>query len=104
MIRTITRSIKWASIPVLLVVGLLSCLAGRYERLLDFVICLGALLFLQRAVWLQEYFRGAAILVIVVLFSPLFLVTKIFLMLVLLCIVTCLAVVAGFRLQPVEAL
>ena len=104
MFQTFTKILKWASIPALIVVALLSGLAGRYESLLDMGICLSAVLFVQRAAWLKAYGWAATCVVVVVVFSPLFLITKIMLLMFLTFLVACLAVVAALRPQPVAAL
>jgi hypothetical protein len=104
MFQTIMKILKWASIPVLVGVALLSSLAGRYEGVLNLSICLSAVLFVQHATWLKEYGWAAVCIVVFVLFSPLVLTTKIFLLMFLTCAAACLAVVAGFRPKPAAAL
>jgi len=103
MLHMLRSGAKWGAMPVLLTGALFTGLAGRYEPLVDFAICLGAMLFLHRAVWLREHFWAAGIVVIGVVFSPLFLVVKIFLLLAFTCMVACLTVLAGFRPQPAQA-
>jgi hypothetical protein len=100
MFQTVTRIIKWISIPVLLLAAMFSCLAASYEPLIDFVICLGAILFVHRAVWLKEYFWAAGFVAIVVIFSPLFLAVKLFLLMGFTCIAALIALFAAFRSQP----
>lgn len=104
MFQKITRILKWASIPALIVLALVSCLAGRYEGIMNLTICLGAVVLVQRAAWLKEYGWAAVCVVVVVVFSPLFLVAKIFLLMALFGAAACLAMVAAFRLQPVATL
>ena len=104
MFQTITKILKWASIPALLAVALLSSLAGRYEGLMNLTICLSAVLFVQHAAWLRKYAWAAAGVVVFVVFSPLLLTTKIFLLMLLTCAGACLAIVAAFRPQLVAAL
>ena len=100
MFQTVTRIIKWISIPVLLLAAMFSCLAASYEPLIDFVICLGAILFVHRAVWLKEYCWAAGFVAIVVVFSPLFLAVKLFLLMGFTCIAALIALFAAFRSQP----
>jgi hypothetical protein len=103
--QTISTILKGAAIPALMVIALLSSLAGRYEGLLNFTICLSAVvLSIQRAAWRKDYGWAAVSIVVFVVFSPLLLVTKIFLLMGLTCAAACLAVVASFRPQPVAAL
>jgi len=72
-----------------------------YEFLVNSLICLTAVLFsVQWAVRSGEYFWAAAFVGIAVLFSPLLLVVKIFLLLGLSCVVTLAALVAAFQTQP----
>ena len=100
MFQTVLRIIKWVSIPVLLLAAMFSCLAASYEPLMDFVICLGAILVVHRAVWLREYFWAAGFVAVVVVFSPLFLAVKIFLLMGFTCIAALITLVAAFRRQP----
>lgn len=104
MFQTMMRILKWAAIPTLIVIALLSYLAGRYEALLNLTICLSAVVFVRRATWLREYAWAAASAVVFVVFSPLPLVTKIFLLLFLTCVAALTALLAAFRPQPVAAL
>ena|SRR5437763_1405567 len=104
MFQTIARILKWLAIPALMLVLLLSCLAGRYEGLLNLAICLSAVVFVRRAAWLKEYGWVAVSVVTFVAFSPLPLVTKIFLLMSLTSVVATLALIAAFRPQPVAAL
>ena len=104
MLQMLMSAAKWGAIPVVLTGALFTGFAGRYEPLVDFVICMAAMLFLHRAVWFREHFWGAGIVIIAVVFSPLFLGVKIFLLLGFTCMVACLTVLAGFRPQPAPAL
>jgi hypothetical protein len=103
MFEKMTSILKWASIPALITVALLSCLTGRYEGMMNLTICLTAVVFVQRA-WLKDFGWAAVCVVVVVVLSPLFLVTKIFLLMALTCVAACLMVVAAFRPQPEAAL
>src|ERR1017187_4077650 len=100
MFQMVAKIIKWASIPILLLAAMFSCLAASYEPLMDFVICLGAIFFVSRAVWLKEYFWAAGFVAIVVVFSPLFLAVKIFLLMGFTCIAALITLFAAFRTQP----
>ena len=74
MLQMITRIIKWVSIPVLLIGSIFSPYAASYELLVDCVICLGAIVFLQRAIRSKEYLWAAGLIAIAVVFSPFLLV------------------------------
>lgn len=103
MFQTVTIIVKWVSIPVLLIASMCSRYAANYELLVDAVICLGAILFVPRAIWLKDYFWAAGFVAVAVVFSPLFLVVKVFLLMGLTCLAACLALLAAFRTQPVLA-
>jgi hypothetical protein len=103
MFQTMKDILKWVSIPALMLVLLFSYLAGRYEGLLNLTICLTAGVFVQCAAWLKEYGWASVSVVAVVVFSPLPLVTKIFLLMSLLCVAAILGVLAAFRPQPVTS-
>jgi len=100
MLQVALSLIKWFSLPVLLTASLFSQYAAKYEFLADSVICAGAILFsVQWAVRSSEYFWAAAFVGIAVLFSPLLLVVKIFLLLGLALIVTLAAILTAFQNQ-----
>jgi hypothetical protein len=94
------KIVKWVSIPVLLIASLFACCAASYEPLVDWVVCLGAIVFIQRAIRLQEYFWGAGFVAIAIVFTPLSLVMKIFLLMGFICIATFANLLAAFRTQP----
>jgi hypothetical protein len=100
MFQTLTKIIKWVSLPVLLIASMFSRFAASYELLVDLVICLGAVILVQRAVRSKEYLWAAGLVAIVVVFSPLLLVVKIFLLMALTCVATFVTLVAAFRTQP----
>ena len=104
MIQTISKVIQWTSFPVLLVVALCSRSAGRYELLLDIVICMGAVIAVRRAVGQKEYFFAAGFVGTAVVFIPLLLVIKIFFLMSIACVATFITVLAAFKPQPVPAL
>jgi hypothetical protein len=97
MFQTVTKIAKWVSIPVLLIASLFACCASSYEPLVDVAICLGAVIFIQRAIRLQENFWATGFLAIAVVFTPLSLIVKIFLLLGFACIVTLANLLAAFR-------
>jgi hypothetical protein len=96
----VIRIIKWVSIPVLLIASMLPRYAASYELTVDWAICLGAAILVQRAVWLKEYFWAAGLVLVAIVFSPLLLAVKIFLLMGLTCMAVFLALMAAFRRQP----
>ena len=96
----VIRIIKWVSIPALLIASILPRYAASYELPVDLAICLGATILVHRAVWLKEYFWAVGFVSIAIVFSPLLLVTKVFLLMGLTCAVIFLALLAAFRRQP----
>ena len=103
MFTNLTGVIKWSAIPILLAASVFSGLAERYEPLLDALVCMAAVIFVQRAAWLHQYVSGAGFIAIVVVFSPVSLILKIFLLLVLTCIAAFAALRASFRVRLVPA-
>ena len=71
--------------------------------MMDFLICLAAIVFILRAVRLKEYFWAAGLVAIAVVFSPLILMVKIFLLMGFTCIATFVTLLAAFRRQPLPA-
>jgi len=104
MLQMVTKLIKWSSIPVLLIASMFSGVAAGYQLPADFLICLGAVILVQRAVRLRQYFWAAGFVAIVVVFSPYPLTIKIFLLMGLTCIAALGTLLAAFRTQPVAAL
>ena len=105
----VTKIVKRVSIPVLLIASIFSRYAASYEFLVDSVICLGALILIQQAVRLKDYFLAAGFVTVAVVFSPFLLVVKVFLLMGLTCIasvvtlVTVLRTLPAFRTPPLQA-
>jgi hypothetical protein len=100
MFDTVTKSVKWVSIPVLLMFSVFTRFAAEYEFLANLVICTGAIICVQRAVQRREHGWAAAFVGVVIVFSPLALAAKIFLLMGLISIATVATVVAAFRTRP----
>jgi hypothetical protein len=90
----------WMSIPALLMISMFSYPAEKYEPWLLALVLIAALGFMERAVRAREYSLAVASVVVVVGFSPLLLVVKTFLIMVLVCIATGAALVTAFRSHP----
>jgi hypothetical protein len=103
MLRMIAKIVKWISIPVLLIASLFACCIASYEPLVDLAICLCAIVLVQRAIRLRQYFWATGFLAIGVVFTPLSLMVKIFLLMGFACIATFANLLAAFRPQPVPA-
>jgi hypothetical protein len=71
--------------------------------MLYFAICLGSVVFAQRAVRLKEYYWASGFVAVAVVFSPLELLVKIFLLMGLAWIATFAALVAAFLPQPLPS-
>jgi hypothetical protein len=93
----VTKIVKWVSLPALLIASIFSRSAANYELLVDVMICVGTIVFMQRAVRLREYFGAAGLALIAVIVSPLPLVVKIFLLIGLTCIASIMAMLVAFR-------
>ena len=103
MLQMVAKVIKWVSIPILLIASLFAFCAASYEPLVDLAICLGAIIFVQRAIRLREYSWAAGFLAIGVVFTPLSLAVKVFLLMGFTCIAIFANLLAAFRTQPAPA-
>jgi len=101
--QTITNILKWSFIPAMLLVSLFSRFNAGLESLVDIVICIGAIVFVQWAVREKAYFWAAGFVLLAIVFSPLMLVVKIFLSLGLLCAGIFWTTLAVFRPQLAPA-
>ena len=77
--------------------------AAGYEFLVDLLVCLGAAVGVQRAVQFKHYVWATGFLVIAIVFSPLVLLTKIFLLMGCTALAACLALWVALRMSPVRA-
>lgn len=100
MLQIVTKIVKWVSLPALLIASMFSRSAASYEFLVDVVICLGAIIFVQRAIRSKEYFWAVGFVAIAAVFSPLLLLVKIALLMGLTCIAAFASLLAAFRTQP----
>jgi len=103
MLQTVTQVLKWISIPALVMASMFSYFAARYETLFAAIVTLGAIVFVERAIRFKQYSWAAALVAIVVVFSPFLLAVKIFLLMGLICIATFTTLLAVFRPQPFPA-
>src|SRR5436189_6216972 len=103
MFQKVLKVIKWVSLPVLLMASVFSRFAASYELLLNLVICLGAIILVERSARSKEYYWAAGFTGIAVVFSPLLLAYKIFLLMGFTCVVTSLTLYAAFRMQRLPA-
>ena len=103
MFEMVIKIVKWASLPVLLFASLFSRYATGYELLVDFAVCLGAIILVQRAVLLKQYFWAAGFLVVAIVFSPLLLIVKILFLMGFAYIATFVTLLAAFRARPLPA-
>jgi hypothetical protein len=103
MYSALISIVKWSTIPALLVASPFSGLAAGYEPLINVLVCMAAVVLLQRAVWMRQYVSGGGFIVVGVVFSPIALIVKIFLLLLLTCIVTFAVLLAAFRVRPLPA-
>jgi hypothetical protein len=88
---------KWITLPVLLAASLLSRYAGGYELAVDLTICLGTVIPIQRLMRIKEYGWAAGFTLVALVFSPLGLAIKIFLLMGLTCTALLATVLAAFR-------
>jgi hypothetical protein len=96
--------VKWISLPVLLTGSVFAGFAGNYEIVLNLLVCAGALVVVQRAVCVREYLWAAGFVDVAIVFSPLALIIKIFLLVSFTCIGVLAGVYAAWKPQPSEAL
>ena len=97
----LTKIMKWVSIAAFFLAGLR--LTGSYQVLLEFVVCVSALLVVTQAVRDSKYLWVPAFFAIAVLFNPvvpLVLSRKTFLWLDWVCLMTFLVSLIGLKRQP----
>jgi ATP/ADP translocase len=96
--------IRWAAIPILVTGSMFSYFARNYEFLIDMAVCLCVIILIQRAVRQNQFFWAAGLTAIVVVFSPLFLTIKVFLLMGLTCVAACAILIGTIRRRYVEVL
>jgi hypothetical protein len=97
MWKQVMRVVKWISIPILLTASMFSRSAASYELLVDMGVCLGAVVLVQRAARVKEYFWASGFAAIAVVFCPLLLIVKVFLLMGFTCIAMFVILIAAFR-------
>jgi len=101
----LVKIMKWVSIAALLLTALFRRSAANYQPLLDFVVCMGAIVVVQQqAVRAKKYLWAAGFLVIAVLFNPIVPVPKpsgnLSLLMVSVCIATFAISLVALKPQP----
>ncbi len=97
------KIMKWLSIPAILVASLFARYAADYELAVNLVACLCAAACVWRTVQSNEYSWATGFVAIAVVFSPLVLVDKIFLLMGLACTASLITSIGSFRTQPLPA-
>ena len=97
------KIVKWASLPVLLIGSIFSGFAAAYELQLDFAICLGALVVVERAISAKAYFWAAGFIAIAIVFCPMALANRVLLLTGCTGIVACATLYTASKRQPVRA-
>jgi hypothetical protein len=92
--------VKWISLPVLLTASLFTRFAGVYEIVLNLLVFAGALVVVQRSVSFNEYLWATAFAGVAIVFSPLTLIIKIFLLMGFTCMLALAGVYAAWKPQP----
>jgi hypothetical protein len=95
---------KWVSLPVLLIGSLFSRFAGSFEFPVNLLVCVGAMVVVQRAISFREYLWAAGFVNLAIVFSPLTLLLKIFLILSFSCIVALAGVYAAWKTHTLTVL
>jgi hypothetical protein len=99
----LTRTIEWLSLPLLLIATIFTHFAANYEFLLNIAICQGALIVVHRTFRAKEYFLAGGFVAIAIVFCPLPLIFKIFLLLSFTCISAFVALLDTWKTSPAPA-
>ncbi len=97
------RIVKWVSIPLLLIAALFTPFAASYEFLLNVAICQGALIVVYGTFRAKEYALASGFVAIAIVFSPLPLIFKIFVLLSFTSVATFVALLDTWKTQPASA-
>lgn len=100
MLGTALNIVKWMCLPALLVASLFAPLAGKYAAWINLAAWVAAILLTHGAIRRGNYYWASAFLAATLVFSPLFMADKVFLLLVLACITTVVIFVVACRTQP----
>ena len=99
-----TKIMKWVSIAALLLAAMSWRSAPNYQLLLEFVVCMGAIVVVMQAVRETKYLWAAGFVTIALLFNPVVPVFRLSgplsLLLVLACIAPFALSLAGLNTQP----
>ena len=103
MLQIAKTIILWISLPLLLGASVFSRFAGSYELPLNAAVCVGAIVAVQRAAWINSYYWASGSAAIAVVYSTLPLIAKIFLLLGFACAVSSAATIVAFKRQSLPA-
>jgi hypothetical protein len=102
MSKRITKTLKWVSLPALLIGSMFSSLTGSYEIPLNYAICVGALISIHFSLRARDRFFAAGCVAVAIVFSPLSLVLKMFFLIGLVMIGAFVMLLAALRAHPVR--
>jgi hypothetical protein len=92
--------IRVFAFPAALLASLFTSYAAKYELPLSLLVCLGMIVFAQHALRVREYLWAAELIAIAVVFSPILLIAKLFLLMGLVFSVACAALFTAVRVPP----
>jgi hypothetical protein len=98
------KIMKWASIAALLLAAISWRSAPNYQLLLEFVVCMGAVVVVMQAVREKKYGWAAGFVAIALLFNPVVPVPRpagdLFLLMIFVCFVPFAVSLAALKTQP----
>ena len=95
--------IKILAFPTALLASLFTTYAAKYQLLLGLLVCLGMLGFAQHALRVGQYLWAAELIAIALVFSPILLIAKLFLLMGLAFTVACAALFTAVRVPRPSA-
>ena len=100
-----TKIMKWVSIAALLLAAMSWRSAPNYQLLLEFVVCMGAIVVVMQAVREKKYGWAAGFVAIALLFNPVVPVPRptadLFLLMIFVCLAPFAFSLAALKTQPV---
>ena len=99
-----TSIMKWVSIAALLMAALSWRSAEGYQLLLEFVVCMGAIVVVMQAVQETKYLWAAGFVTIAMLFNPIVPVPRptgdLYLLMIFVCLASFAISLAALKTQP----
>ena len=103
ILQTTLTVTRWVALPVLVMLAILSRFTAAYQLQADFAVLLAAVILAGSALRTREYLWSGGLIAVGIVFIPLGLALKLFILMGFISCTTCAIAIAAYRTTPALA-